>query len=74
MKLSFIIKSIFFLSLFLLVDTSLMAQIDTGSGGAPWDPDVVDAIIPIDGGILTVTLMAVAYGVKRHRDNENSED
>lgn len=40
----------------------------------PFNGDVVDAVIPVDGGILSVTLMAVAYGIKRHKENKDKSE
>lgn len=36
-------------------------------GQASFDEDVTD--VPVDGGIITVTLMAAAYGAKKYREN-----
>ena len=42
-------------------------------GQATFDEDVTD--VPIDGGIVTVTLIAAAYGAKRKsKQNKESND
>lgn len=38
-------------------------------GQATFDEDVTD--VPIDGGIVTITLIAAAYGAKRHKENND---
>ncbi len=35
-------------------------------GQATFDEDVTD--VPVDGGIVTVTLMAAAYGIKKYKE------
>ncbi|MEY4543267.1 MAG: hypothetical protein RL411_1344 [Bacteroidota bacterium] len=34
------------------------------------DPDTGSSI-PVDGGIVTITLIAAAYGAKRHKENKD---
>jgi hypothetical protein len=34
------------------------------------DPDAGTSV-PIDGGIVTITLIAAAYGAKRHKENKD---
>jgi len=34
------------------------------------DPDAGTGV-PIDGGIVTITLIAAAYGAKRHKENKD---
>lgn len=34
------------------------------------DPDAGSSI-PVDGGIVTITLIAAAYGAKRHKENKD---
>jgi|GEM_PF-645665 hypothetical protein len=38
-------------------------------GQATFDEDVTD--VPLDGGIVTITLIAAAYGAKRHKENKD---
>lgn len=64
MKSLFNIKLTLLLALIVGSTVSLMGQ-------ATFDEDVVD--VPLDGGILTVTLMAAAYGAKRYKENKDNK-
>jgi hypothetical protein len=60
-------KTLFLLVTLIGASLPLFAQIEEG------DPDTGSSI-PVDGGIVTVTLIAAAYGAKRKRDaNKNAE-
>jgi hypothetical protein len=60
------IKTIFLAVILASISLPLSAQIED-------DPDTGTSI-PVDGGIVTVTLIAAAYGAKRKRDaNKNAE-
>ena len=48
---------------FLCLINVLPAQIED-------DPDAGTSV-PLDGGIVTITLMAAAYGAKRHKENKD---
>ncbi len=54
------------LILFGFLFNSVAAQIDS-------DPDAGTSV-PIDGGIVTVTLIAAAYGAKRRQEKKEKED
>ncbi len=54
------------LFLFGFLFNSVAAQIDS-------DPDAGTSV-PIDGGIVTVTLIAAAYGAKRRQEKKEKED
>ncbi len=54
------------LFLFGLLINSVSAQIDS-------DPNTGTSV-PIDGGIVTVTLIAAAYGAKRRQEKRDKED
>ncbi len=40
-------------------------------GQAGFDEDVTD--VPVDGGIVTMTLMAAAYGAKRYKEQKEDK-
>lgn len=64
MKSLFNIKLTLLLALIVGSTVSLMGQ-------ATFDEDVSD--VPLDGGILTVTLMAAAYGAKSYKKNKDNK-
>ena len=35
------------------------------------DPNNGGTGVPVDGGIVTITLIAAAYGAKRHKENKD---
>ncbi len=55
------------LFLFGFLFSSVAAQIDS-------DPDAGTSAVPIDGGIVTITLIAAAYGAKRRQERKDKED
>lgn len=58
-------KKVSILTFFLLSFGYVLAQnIET---------EIDPSTIPLDGGIVTITLMAVAYGVKRHKENKDNK-
>jgi hypothetical protein len=60
------IQTIFLAVILASISLPLSAQIEG-------DPDTGSSI-PVDGGIVTVTLIAAAYGAKRKRDaNKDAE-
>lgn len=60
-----IIKSLL-VSIFVFAATTVYAQ-----GPSGFDEDVTD--VPLDGGIVTITLMAAAYGAKRYKKNKDNK-
>jgi hypothetical protein len=60
------IKTIFLAFVFASISLPLSAQIEG-------DPDTSSSV-PIDGGIVTVTLLAAAYGVKRRKEKKDKVD
>ena len=60
------IKTIFLAVVLASIALPLSAQIEG-------DPDTGSSI-PVDGGIVTVTLIAAAYGAKRRQEKKDKED
>jgi hypothetical protein len=60
------IKKILSFVIILIATVPLLAQIED-------QPDFGSSV-PIDGGIVTVTLLAAAYGVKRRKEKKDKLD
>jgi len=56
-------KKLFIISLTCFFYTCAFSQIDDLGGPG--------SSIPVDGGIVTITLIAAAYGAKRHKENKD---
>lgn len=54
----------------LILITGLLFCMQVLSAQIEGDPDAGTSI-PVDGGIVTITLMAAAYGVKRYKENKD---
>ena len=54
----------------LILITGLLFCMQVLSAQIEGDPDTGTSI-PVDGGIVTITLMAAAYGVKRYKENKD---
>ncbi len=61
-----IIKTVFLFTILLSISFPLAAQQEG-------DPDTGSSI-PVDGGIVTITLIAAAYGAKRRQEKKDKED
>jgi hypothetical protein len=59
MKNKYLVALIFALFLTPFVSAQIADDPDTGTS------------IPVDGGIVTITLIAAAYGAKRHKENKD---
>jgi hypothetical protein len=57
----------------LMIISALMLSIKFVSAQIEGDPETGSSI-PVDGGIVTVTLIAAAYGAKRKRDANKNEE
>jgi hypothetical protein len=57
----------------LLIISALMLSANFVSAQVEGDPDTGSSI-PVDGGIVTVTLIAAAYGAKRRQEKKDKED
>lgn len=57
----------------LLIISALMISANFVSAQVEDDPDTGTSV-PIDGGIVTVTLIAAAYGAKRRQEKKDKED
>jgi hypothetical protein len=57
----------------LLIICALMLSVDFVSAQIEGDPDTGSSI-PVDGGIVTVTLIAAAYGAKRRHEKKDKVD
>ena len=57
----------------LLIISALMLSENFVSAQVEGDPDTGSSI-PVDGGIVTVTLIAAAYGAKRRQEKKDKED
>jgi len=60
------LKYLIVIALTLLCVQNIQAQVEA-------DPDTGTSV-PIDGGIVTVTLLAAAYGAKRRQEKKDKED
>lgn len=57
----------------LMIISALMLSVNFVAAQVEGDPETGSSI-PVDGGIVTVTLIAAAYGAKRKYDaNKNAE-
>lgn len=54
-----------FLTCLILISSSLFAQ-------AGFDDDVQDVAVPVDGGITLVVAGAIAYGISRSKQKNNT--
>jgi hypothetical protein len=60
-------KKIYIWLLFVFFIFDLKSQTPEG------DPDT-GSTIPVDGGIVTITLVAAAYGAKRHKQQKENQE
>ena len=56
-----------------MIISALMLSMNFVSAQIEGDPETGSSI-PVDGGIVTVTLIAAAYGAKRKRDANKNEE
>ncbi len=59
-------KKLYILLLTCFLSTVVFSQID--------DLDDPGSSVPVDGGIVTITLLAAAYGAKRRQEKKDKED
>jgi hypothetical protein len=60
--------------IYLLICCSFLCIESKAQADLPLDPDTGTSV-PVDGGIVTVTLIAAAYGAKRKsKQNKESND
>lgn len=56
----------------LLIISALMLSVNFVSAQIEGDPETGSSI-PVDGGIVTVTLIAAAYGAKRRKEKQQKD-
>ncbi len=59
--------------IYLLICCSFLCLESKAQADLPLDPDAGTSV-PIDGGIVTITLVAAAYGAKRHKQQKENQE
>ena len=65
------------ITVFLYVGTSALLPLSAQPGGGSFDGGEAggsDTYVPIDGGIVTVTGLAIGYGLKQRRKRRNQKN
>jgi ABC-type Co2+ transport system permease subunit len=73
---------IFFVSIFIFIAPALSWPGSSGTGGTPTGGgpgfnNTLDDSTPVDGGIVTVTALAIGYGVrqaKKRKEEKNNDN
>ena len=51
---------------------AVICCVHVSNAQSPVEDDPSQTGVPIDGGIVTITLIAAAFGAKRHKENKDN--